>query len=95
MPRAVIFRPQPAFDGVVHADDHWPLAHEAIDDHDKQAACHRMSIPSGTVEDLMIAREIVSCGAPRHSQAGSDGALARGEDGPHHQNEHMFPGWRP
>ncbi|GAW37172.1 glutathione-binding protein GsiB precursor [Roseovarius sp. A-2] len=81
----------PAFDGVVHSDDHRPLGHKAIDDHDQQAARHRVSIPAGTVEDLVIAREIACRGAPRHSQTGADGALARREDGSHHQNEHMLP----
>ena len=32
----------PTLDGVVHADDNWSIRHEAIDDHDEQAACERV-----------------------------------------------------
>lgn len=57
----------PAFDGVIHSDDHRSLRHKAIDDHDQQAACHRAGIPAGTVEELMVAREIVCRGRTRSS----------------------------
>ena len=39
----------------------------------------------------MIAREVRRLDASRHPQAGADRALARSEDGTHHQNEHMLP----
>ena len=45
----------PAFDGIIHPDDHRTIRHEAADDHGQQASRHGVGGPPGTVEDLMIA----------------------------------------
>jgi hypothetical protein len=45
----------PAFDGVVHPDDHRTIRHEAVDDHAQHVPRHDVGVPPGTVEELMIA----------------------------------------
>jgi len=66
------------------------LRHEAVDDHGQQAPRHRARLPAGAIKELMVAREVFRLGAPSHPQAGADGALARGQHGPHDQDEHVL-----
>jgi len=66
-----------SLDGIVHPDHHWPIRYEAIDDQTQQTPRHCAQIPSGTIEDLVIAGKVRRFGASRHSQAGADSALAR------------------
>jgi hypothetical protein len=84
----------PAFDGVIHPDHHGPCRDEAIDDHPRHPSRHRAGIPSGTVENLVKAREVSRLGASGHPQANADGPFARGRHGARHQDGHVFPGWR-
>lgn len=86
--------PPPAFDCIIHPDHHGPCRDEAIDDHPQHPSRHRAGIPSGTVENLVKAREVSRLGASGHPQASADGPFTRGQHGAHHQDEHVFPGWR-
>ena len=90
--------------GYEDANDAERLAHDpvmrqvvgarAVDGHPRHPSRHRAGIPSGTVENLVKAREVSRLGASGHPQANADGPFTRGRHGARHQDEHVFPGWR-
>ena len=80
-----------ALNGVVHTDDHRTVRHEVFDHNAQQLSGNSTRAPAGAVEDLMTAGKVGGFSPTRHAQAGSDGPLARCQQGTHHQNKHMLP----
>ena len=83
-----------ALNGVVHTDDHRAVRHEVFDHNAQQLSGNSTRAPAGAVEDLMIAGKVGGFSPTGHAQAGSDGPLARCQQGTHHQNEDMLPAGR-
>ena len=65
-----------------------------FDHNAQQLSGNNTRAPAGAVEDLMIAGKVGGFSPTGHAQAGSDGPLARRQQGTHHQNEDMRPAGR-
>jgi len=98
--RVPIYAPCPnpaspsALDGVVHTDDNGAIGHKPFDDKAQQSPGNGTRAPAGAIEDLVIACKVGGLGPAGHAQAGTDGPLARRQQGAHDQNEHMLPAGR-
>lgn len=83
-----------ALNGVVQTDDDRAIGHEPFDHDAQQPSGNSTGAPTGTVEDLVIAGKVACLSPAGHAQAGSNGPLARRQQGAHHQNEDMLPAGR-
>jgi hypothetical protein len=80
-----------ALDGVVQTNDDRAIGHEPFDHNAQQSFGNSTRAPAGAVEDLVKGCKVGGFGPAGHAQAGSDGPLARCQQGAHHQNKHMLP----
>ncbi len=83
-----------ALDGVIHTDDNRAIGHEPFDHNAQQSPGNGTGAPAGAIEDLVIGRKVAGLDPAGHPQAGTDGPLARCQQGSHHQNEYMLPARR-
>lgn len=79
-------------DGIVDADDHWPLRHQGGDNRIEQGSGQRAALPAPAVQHLVVDGEVGHVGPAGHAQAGAHRPLAWREQRAHDQNKEVLPG---
>lgn len=74
--------PPASFNSVIQTDDHRLFGCQTCDQQRQKASRRLARLPTGPIEDLMIASETGALGTTGHAQTSGDGAFARCQHAP-------------